>query len=181
MKHYITATTDIPYDQQMLIFAGQQLDDVRLLVDYRIHSDSTLHLLLHPRGKGVLKMLPMLAPLMETVNFWEATTGQTVAVDASIWLHADATKDKAVLPLVLKNDFSKLVSLFAARLQLFIDHGVGVVFVFDGERPGAKGQVDAQRAMDRKEAKAKAAALDHAGDKVQAQKFAKQAVTITDI
>ena len=44
VKHYITATTDIPYDQQMLIFAGQQLDDVRLLVDYRIHSDSTLHL-----------------------------------------------------------------------------------------------------------------------------------------
>jgi len=125
---------------------------------------------------GVDGLFPVIAPAMEKVNYFEALNGRTVAEDGFVWLHKDATF--SALGLILRQDDTDVIKRFSQRVNKLLDHGVTPFMVFDGKRTTGK-LVNAERAKARHEARQTALKLHAAGDKVGAEKWAKQAISVT--
>lgn len=125
---------------------------------------------------GIQGLLPLLKPIQRHRKVSDFA-GQTLAVDAYVWLHRGAY---ACAPELVKGKPTrKYVDYVMHRVRFLRHHGVSPYLVFDGGPLPAKEGTERERAKKRREAAARARELEAQGKEGQAREVYVKCVDIT--
>jgi exonuclease-1 len=125
---------------------------------------------------GISGLLPLLKPISQDVPL-SAFAGQTVAVDAYVWLHRGAFA--CAQELATGRTTRKYVDFALHRVRLLRHHGIRPLLVFDGGPLPAKQRTEAERAAKRAEHAARGRALAAQGQHAAARECYTKALDVT--
>ncbi|TBU34279.1 PIN domain-like protein [Dichomitus squalens] len=125
---------------------------------------------------GISGLLPLLKDIHNTKHLSEFR-GQTLAVDAYVWLHRGTYGCAAEIATGKKT--SKYVEYAMHRVRLLRHHGIAPFLVFDGGPLPAKKGTEAERRARRAEALARANALAAQGEHARARDCYVKCVDVT--
>lgn len=125
---------------------------------------------------GITGLLPVLKPIQKQKHLSEFA-GQTLAVDAYVWLHRGAYA--CAVELATNKPTKRYVDYCMHRVRLLRYHKIQPFIVFDGGPLPAKQGTEKEREKKREENMAKANALAAQGKQNQARDYYVKCVDVT--
>jgi hypothetical protein len=134
-KYIIQEKEGIPFDQQRLIFAGRQLENDMTIEYYKIHNESTLHIVLRLRGGmyaassgrdgfsnefGVIVTIPSISHTMHI----QANDGTRFADFMKAVVEAVESVGKSMMTLSGKALYNKGKPIYARELKRLSHYGI---------------------------------------------------------
>ncbi|KAN0065259.1 hypothetical protein ACQY0O_001756 [Thecaphora frezii] len=125
---------------------------------------------------GISGLLPLLKDI-QTSKHVSDYRGQTLGVDAYVWLHRGAYG--CAREIVLKQPTDRYIAFAVGRIRLLQHHGVKPYIVFDGDKLPAKQGTEDERQQRRTDYLERARALERAGKLNEARDLYAKCVDVT--